>query len=397
MVAIRYDKRFLSNIIYTFFLILFQLLAPIYAQSSTGQVQIATGIYDNSTGSPLIKLISSSKKSIDIMIYQMDDDQVRTSLRQAIKRGVKIRVIQEPTPIGHPCKIFTASTSDDSENCRDQKKLVKEVKKSRGAYVPFNKAELCGVIGKSCYQHGKIVLIDRSFAMISTGNFNSTSLCDLSQKPGTCNRDYSVVSNDQDTVRAMENIFEKDLLGKSYNLKSIVTSALAKKITVSPISLDAIVQFIGTAKKSIQIQNQYLHEPNINNALIAASHRGVKVEITVSSVCSFGYPRSSTQELTTNIFTDFDHAKISSQMFTRKIKVGGKPGYLHAKAIVVDKKRAWVGSMNGSTLSATRNREFGIFFDNSKWVHTLSSIMSSDQDNENGESWEDSLSCLHDR
>ncbi len=75
------------------------------------------------------------------------------------------------------------------------------------------------------------------------------------------------------------------------------------------------------------------------------------------------------------------------------MKVGGFDGYLHAKAIVVDGTKAWMGSVNGSTTALTKNREFGIYFDDSTDVSSLDSIFSSDFANTGAESWQDSLTC----
>ena len=126
---------------------------------------------------------------------------------------------------------------------------------------------------------------------------------------------------------------------------------------------------------------------------MAAANRGVHVEVTVSSACSFGKPSPSEVRTLTSIFTAFDQAGITSTMFTKNIKINGIAGYLHAKAIVIDGKHAWMGSVNGSTQALTRNREFGIFFDTLNDVSKLSQILTSDHSDLNGESWQDSLNC----
>lgn len=354
------------------------------------------GYHNNEDGSPLIPLIQAASSSIDIEIYEMDDENVLNALTDALNRGVTVRVVQDPSPLDAPCSVFKAVTSKDRADCKLQKKLVSDVKKAGGEYVAFNKSELCGIEGKSCFQHGKIAIFDASLALISTGNFNSTNLCDLSLKPGTCDRDYTYVSDDADVVSAVSAIFGKDLEGKRYDPNLVMTPAVSAKLTVSPISLDSIVQFIGSAQTSIKLENQYLEEPKINAALLKAAQRGVNVSITVASVCSFGKPSASKQRQITQIYGDFDNAGISSRFFTRSVRVGGKSGYLHAKTMVVDDSRAWLGSMNGSTESATQNREYGIYFDDPKYVAAMEATMDSDHSNPNSETWQDSLNCTND-
>jgi phosphatidylserine/phosphatidylglycerophosphate/cardiolipin synthase-like enzyme len=162
-----------------------------------------------------------------------------------------------------------------------------------------------------------------------------------------------------------------------------------------------MVAFIRSAKSSIMIQNQYLHEKNINQALIDAAHAGVKVYVNVASLCAFGPPKpDSLNPATPNsngaIFTAFDQAGIQTRMFSGQQTINGKIGYLHAKAIVVDGKYAWVGSTNGSYPATSANREFGIFFSDPTMVNHLASIMRYDFADARGETWQESAKCLRD-
>lgn len=363
-----------------------------------------TGFYNNPEGSPLIDFIQSAKKSIQIEIYEMNDDQVLAALEKAAGQGIVIRIVKEDNPLGGPCKIFTRAEDfpDDSNsmhdetnlaNCRRQKKLAQTIRAQGGKYVAFNKAELCAIAGQSCFQHGKIALFDSQIALISTGNFNDSNLCDLKQNPATCNRDYSMVTEDPEIVSGLNAFFEKDLAGKRYDFNSLMSKSLSQKLTVSPISLDNILSFIGSATKSLQIQNQYLEEPKINAAIVKAAQKGVKVEIMVSDVCNFGKPSASKYALFTRIFSEFDKNSIGTRLFNKQQLINGKPGYLHAKAIIVDNQRAWVGSMNGSTESATMNREYGIYFDNAPWIRALSQIMTDDYHSPSAQTWQQSLNC----
>ena len=197
-------------------------------------------------------------------------------------------------------------------------------------------------------------------------------------------------------VKVLSTVFENDLKGSSYNLEAILNSSNAQKLTISPFSLAPLVQFINSAKKTIQIQNQYLKDPTMNAAIMKAAKRGVNVYVMVSSACSFGRPKPSMVTQWNAQFGEFDQAGIHTKIFTRNILVSGVHGYLHAKAILVDSNRAWVGSVNGSTMSLSNNREFGIFLDDPTEVNKLSTFLYSDFTNPNAESWQDSLLCKHD-
>src|SRR5208283_1682371 len=113
--------------------------------------------------------------------------------------------------------------------------------------------------------------------------------------------------------------------------------------------------FIDSANTSIDIETQYLKDPDLNEAIVRAAKKGVKVNVTVASVCAFGKPSTSEAAATQRIYSAFDEAGISTSMFNSSNKINGKKGYLHAKTMIVDGNRAWMGSENGSSESLTQN------------------------------------------
>ncbi len=352
--------------------------------------------FQNATNHPLLPFIQSAKKSIDIEIYEMDDVIIQNALLTALKQGIQIRIVHEDKPVGASCRVFEPKSKTDSESCLNQKKLVQAVRKGGGQYVPFVDASLCGQLGTSCFEHGKMMIVDQKKVLLSTGNFNTSSLCIASENPTTCNRDYAVVSKDPQAVNLLLSIFEKDLAGQTYALDSILTHSDVSKVTVSPYSLSPLVHFIQSAKSEIYIQNQYLKDPDLNAAIMAAANRGVKVYVMVSSVCSFGIPSPSVATNWKATYTSFDHAGIKTRVFTQQILVNNTPGYLHAKAMVVDGTSAWVGSVNGSTMSLSNNREYGMFLNDPSEVQKLLTIMKQDFNDSNGETWQESLQCKKD-
>ncbi len=243
-----------------------------------------------------------------------------------------------------------------------------------------------------------MILVDTDrMALISTGNFSPTNLCDLEAKPSRCNRDYSYITRDTRITRALHAIFENDLTGKRYDLASIVTKPdVAERLTVSPYAKEPLFAFLRSAKMRIQIQAQYLYaNSEIPDVLIERAKAGVKVEVQLADVCSFGKPSESKAYENYLVFSAMEAAGIKLRMFTKKTKINGKPGYLHAKAIVIDDTRAWVGSINGSKTSIEQNREFGLFFTHSSRVQTLSNIMSRDLEDPTAQTWRDSLNCRY--
>jgi phosphatidylserine/phosphatidylglycerophosphate/cardiolipin synthase-like enzyme len=366
------------------------------------------GIYNNPEYTPLIDLVDEASETIDIEIYMMTDPSFRAALRRALERGVAIRVVKDPTALGETCRYFDFSAIDlgindrpVDDDCVDQRKLVQEVREKGGSFVPFNKTELCGKTPEAttrCFQHGKILVIDRNspknrLALISSGNFNSSSLCRLENSPSTCNRDYSYVTRDSEVIDALIAVLEDDAAGKRYQPTS---QRLQRKLTVSPFSKEPLINFIRTARRSIQVQNQYMKDGDVNQALIDAADRGVRVEMMLASDCAFGRPRESAKASLETLYRSLESAGIRLRFFTAQMRQKERRGYLHSKAIVVDGETAWVGSVNGSTTAFDMNREFGIYFNHPARVSHLSRIMTEDFQHENSQSWQEGFECKKD-
>jgi len=355
----------------------------------------------------------------------MTSHLLRRTLRDALRRGVKIRVVADPHPLGQQCPLFfptqnkkgmpnyrLAKINDEKsandDDCRDQRRLAHEIIAKQGIYTSFNKAELCPS-GNHCFQHGKLAIIDDHIALLSSGNFDSSNLCELATNPlnakkvQRCNRDYSFVFNSSvseghvNAISLLKKIFEKDLSQKNYDLKMILTKAPtlnSPQVSVSPHSLEPLINFINTAEKTLLVQNQYMQHPKLNEALVNARKRGVQVSLSLASLCSFGMPSSYTIQKARNIFTSFDKVGIVSRFFSSQNLIRNHPGYMHAKAMVADGKRAWLGSNNGSLMSLSKNREFGVFFDDPADVKALEKSILQDLASPGNSSWQESIQCI---
>jgi cardiolipin synthase len=366
------------------------LFSCVLMSSSAIASSTSDGLFENSSGSPLMNAIRSATRSLDIEIYTMNDANIRAEILSALSRRVKVRIVQEPTPVGAACHVFVAAATTDKPECSAEKQFVKDAISKGAQYQAFPKA-LCGTPNSRCYEHGKVLIADGQEALISTGNFDATSLCDISAQPGNCDRDFTIVTHDATIIRNLETILTNDLSGTATQF-----SALDSNLTVSPNSMKPLLDFINSATRTLQVENQYLEDPTMNDAIIAAAHRGVKVSVMVSSNCSFGRPTASTVTKFTNIYSAFDQAGIKTQIFVGRMHVGGLKGYLHAKAMVADGTRGWVGSVNGSTTAISDNRVFGLFFQDQTMVSTLIQSFEADFNNSLGETWQDSLQCKFD-
>jgi phosphatidylserine/phosphatidylglycerophosphate/cardiolipin synthase-like enzyme len=362
-------------------------------------------IHGTQKGVPHFELVGRAMRTLDIAIYEMKDVRFRTEVRAAIKRGVRVRIVHEPQPIGATCDLNgenPASSTDPA--CLDLRSLASEAVRAGGAFKLFNKAELCGEISKPsptnptkslppCFLHGKMIIADGQFALLSTGNFNSSSLCEPNAK--VCNREYSFLLKSDREVRALQAVFEKDLLGKSFPLAQVASAAPA--LTFSPIARGQLMKMIDSARNELWLQNQYITDTGFLERLVAASKRGVRVKLMLASACAFSKPDPTQRQKYTQLFEQLERNGIEVRMFPSDLKVGGKDGYLHSKAILMDGRTGWVGSINGSTTAIDRNREFGIFFSSPSDVNRLQSQLKSDFNHSDSETWQEALDCKRDR
>lgn len=388
----------------------------IVAEDEDSEVEVASnppeplkmvGLYNNPLRSPVAQFLRLAKKSIDIEIYEMADPEVREVLREKLG-NVPIRIVKEPKPIGQSCdpwgrgmKSKRASAAAIAD-CEDQQLLVQQIRGAPGgAFEPFNKDQLCGKERKKglCFEHGKMIVIDRQAVLLSTGNFNSSNLCNRASNPKTCNRDYSYISRDPLVVKTLLEIFENDLKGTRYNLKEILDRpGVSQKITVSPYSFDPLAALLRRAKGRIQIQNQYINmNTGLADLLIERASKGVDIEVQVSDVCAFGKVSDKKAYELSLMFSALEDSGVKVRMFNKSHQIGGRAGYLHAKAIVIDggqeTEEAWVGSVNGSTTSLNENREYGIFYSQPSRVRTLSRYLADDFADSTSQTWRDSLRC----
>jgi cardiolipin synthase len=159
----------------------------------------------------------------------------------------------------------------------------------------------------------------------------------LTQSAFTENREFGVVTNEPDAVRAAAAIFAADWTrGAEPDPRPLVVSPTNAR--------EELLALVRGARVSLDIYAEVLRDPELLDALAAAAERGVRVRIIISPSADFG---TEVDELTA---AGVD-IRLSSSL------------YIHAKLIVADGKRAFIGSQNLSATSLVQNRELGIIID----------------------------------
>ena len=130
----------------------------------------------------------------------------------------------------------------------------------------------------------------------------------------------------------------------------------------SPGSEDALLSLIASARSSLLVENEEMDAPAITSALEAAARRGVSVTVIMTDDSEWS-----------SDFSDLEAAGVHVRTYSEDAAL-----YIHAKAIVADGNRAFVGSENFSDASLDYNRELGIITSDAAIVSVLEDTLLAD-------------------
>ena len=286
--------------------------------------------------SPILSAIQGAQKSIQLTMYMFTDYDTTGQLVQALiaraQAGVDVRVLIDPHPYVGP------SHSDPSA-------AAVQALEQGGVKVEDSSPDFR-------YTHEKAMVIDGKTAYIMTCNFTNAAF--------SSNREYAVVDHDPTDVAEVSNIFRADWNRQDYTPSD-------PNLVVSPTnSHQQLLDLIDSARHSIVVQCEVIGDQRIADALGARAQDGVDIKVMLSRLGSKTDDRES-QQLADEGITQVE--------FNRHIK-------MHAKAIVVDGQRAYIGSENLSTNSLDHNRELGLITQDRSLVSHLMSVQNEDWNND---------------
>ncbi len=293
----------------------------------TTNVRIIVEPGDNASG--LLAAINGATQSIHMTMYLMTSSDIQDALIAAKHRGVEVKAVLNKT--------FPSSSYADNT----------------GSYSALSAAGIGVVWGSSSftYTHEKCFVIDGKEAWIMTMNATASS--------PTSNREYLAVDDDAQDVAQAEAIFQADYQGHTYTPNG--------KLLVAPNNArDLLLSFISTASSKVDVEGEEFSDTKIANSLAARCNSGVSVRIVLAD-------DSSPSTSQTNAIQTVKAAGC-------KVVVTTSP-FIHAKAIVVDGTRAYVGSENFTTGSLLYNRELGVFVNNAAEVAKIETAIGKDYAN----------------
>lgn len=280
---------------------------------------------------PIYTLLASPRRSLDLTMYELRDPKAEQILAADAKRGVKVRVLLDRDYVG-------------AENS------------AAFSYLAQHKVHVHWASRQVEITHQKSFVVDGRLAVIMTGNLTSEYY--------STTRDFAVVDHQAKDVSAIETTFNldwQDHEGAAPNGADLVWS---------PGSEGTLVSLIGSARHSLLVENEEMNASEIISALEAAAKRGVKVTLVMTR-------QSDWYDAFEALTKAGVHVDTYPDTYTAL--------YIHAKVIVVDSRRAFLGSENFSVASMQYNRELGLITTSRSVVAKLSQIL--DRDATGGQPW----------
>jgi phosphatidylserine/phosphatidylglycerophosphate/cardiolipin synthase-like enzyme len=280
---------------------------------------------------PITDAISAAKKSVWLEMYLLTDRNVIRALEEAANRGIDVRVLLEPHPFGGTSPARTI----DQLNAAGVK-----VETSNPAF-PLT--------------HEKGMIVDGAAAYIMTSNFSRSA---LGSSNGFSNREYDIIDTNPQDIQSVAAIFQADWDRTTAQFNN-------PNLVVSPINArNTFIGLIDSVHSTLLIEAEEMNDPVIEQALAYAAQHGVQVQVILPA------PQGSTGDSNSQGIATIKQGGVQVREDARL--------YMHAKIIVVDGQKAFIGSQNISAQSLDKNRELGILVADQSVLHTLQQTFQQD-------------------
>lgn len=280
---------------------------------------------------PVIELIDGAKKSLRVKQFTLTESAIMSALIHAHQRHVDVRIMLNPH-----------RSSGDRANDESFKALHHAGLKIAWSNPAF------------AVTHEKSMVVDDTTALISTFNYAT--------KYFTETRDYGIVCTHPGQVAEVIACFEAD-----WHRKAFEPDPDSGLLWSSNNSRRIMAWFIDTAEKELIIQHPKFVDVTIVERISAARKRGVKVLL----LCGGKHGISDWDILDT-----FASLRVLDR-FGVKVR-RQKHLKLHAKLLIIDGKRAQVGSMNIDRSAFDLRRELGIVVSDAPIIKGLSKVFEHD-------------------
>jgi phosphatidylserine/phosphatidylglycerophosphate/cardiolipin synthase-like enzyme len=281
-------------------------------------------------GAALLAAIRGAKKSVHMTMYLLSNDAVVDALGDLKAQGRDVKVVLN--------KKFPTNGGDNTR--------VYEALQARGVPVQWAPSAYT-------FTHAKTIIIDGEKVVIMTMN--------LTESSAATNREYIATDTDPEDVADAERMFDADFNNMALSLTS--------KLVVSPQGANHLdprshlTTLINSAKRSLDVEVQSLSDRGIVDAIILAHQANVAVRVVING----------DNQLTPAQRDAIDKLK----QFGVPVRALERPD-LHAKAIVVDEEKLFVGSQNFTGTALFQNREVGLVTDDRAEAAKVRAVIAED-------------------
>ncbi len=297
----------------------FDLSAITPTQDSVLYVTPSTDVLES-----IIKRIDSSKKRVRLEVYIFTEKRMLQALKRAHDRGVEVRVILERNPYMAP--------NLNNKRFSELEDIGIDVVWSNTDHYALN--------------HSKLLLIDET-VFVSTGNMSYSTF--------TKNRDFIIETSDSSLVEVFWEIFLADYSGAKL-------SPYHESLVASPdYSRAKLQKMIHSSQSSLQMYFQYLQDDDLLEHIRTKARSWVTVEIILDD---------DFYERETSMIAELQQENIHIYKYPKSV--------MHAKAILVDGKYLFIGSVNFSSYSLDSNRELGLILSDEHIVEEFQTIFTQD-------------------
>jgi phosphatidylserine/phosphatidylglycerophosphate/cardiolipin synthase-like enzyme len=338
---------FLAGVVLTLSAIVACHPSPSNAASSDRSLPGSLSLYVEPDGSgvaaPLLSAMEAARASVHVEMYLLTSHTYVDALCALYAAGVDVKVVlNERFPPG-----TDASATNDAAYATLSAMGVPV------AWAPTT-------TGFPSYTHAKTVVIDAETgageAWIMTMNLDTSAF--------TANREYLVRDRAPEDVAEAEAIFEADFAA----VPLMPEGSLVVAPSPENDAASTLLALVESARATLDIEAEELTalgvEARIFAALVDKAESGVTVRVVLED---------STDEEQASAVAAVRAAGASVRGYSY-----GHGKDIHAKAIVADGARAFVGSENLSGGSLGENREIGIVFSEEAWVSLLDSTILED-------------------
>ena len=275
---------------------------------------------------PFVHVVQSARSSADLVMYELSDPTFEQALVSAEKRGVQVRVLLNGGYYGAGSSANAAAYS----------------------YLKANGVPVRWSPSRFALTHQKTLVADDKTAYIMTLN--------LVDEDYSTSRDFAVADTNSQDVSAIEATFAAD-----WNNQSIKPSS-GVDLVWSPGALDSQLSLINSVRHTLDIYNEEMDDSAVTSALEEVARRGVDVKVVMTASSDWD-----------SAFNKLTGAGVHVRTYKQDASL-----YIHAKMILVDGRRVFLGSQNFSAGSLDDNRELGIILSTGAIIRSLEGTFAGD-------------------